>query len=167
MRGTPITIVQHNCAKTYEVLTTLLHYTNGTADIVLVQEPWLAPDGTAYSHPSFTSILPDTTNNERPRTAANISKSRLDILVTYRSDLLPHLDGDILPLQILAGKEKFTLWNIYNERKKLTPDSRPLYTMDRTLHQLHIPQHSILCGDCNAHHHLWNWFSNRSEVMFW
>src|SRR5205807_2154324 len=88
-------------------------------------------DGTPYSHPSFESILPDTTNNERPRTAAYISKSRLDILCSYRSDLLPHLDGDILPLQVLAGKEKFTLWNIYNERKKLTPDSRPLYTMDR------------------------------------
>src|SRR5437588_11626657 len=94
--------------------------------------------------------------NERPRTAAYISKSRLDILCSYRSDLLPHLDGDILPLQILAGKEKFTLWNIYNERKKLTPDSRPLYTMDRTLNQLQIPQHSILCGDFNAHYSLWN-----------
>ena len=156
MKGTPIHIVQHNCAKTYEVLTTLLHYTNGNADIVLVQEPWLAPDGSAYSHPSFISILPDTTNHERPRTAAYISKSRLDILCTYRSDLLPHLDGDVLPLHILAGKEKFTLWNIYNERRKLTPDSRPLYTMDRTLHQLHITSHSILCGDFNAHHSLWN-----------
>ena len=156
MKGKPITIIQHNCAKTYEVLTSLLHYTNGTADIILIQEPWLASDGTPYSHPSFESILPDTTNNERPRTAAYISKSRLDILCSYRSDLLPHLDGDILPLQILAGKEKFTLWNIYNERKKLTPDSRPLYTMDRTLNQLQIPQHSILCGDFNAHHSLWN-----------
>src|SRR5437879_812607 len=117
MKGKPITIIQHNCAKTYEVLTSLLHYTNGTADIILVQEPWLASDGTPYSHPSFESILPDTTNNERPRTAAYISKSRLDILCSYRSDLLPHLDGDILPLQILAGNEKFTLWNIYNERR--------------------------------------------------
>ena len=156
MKGKPITIIQHNCAKTYEVLTSLLHYTNGTADIILIQESWLASDGTPYSHPSFESILPDTTNNERPRTAAYISKSRLDILCSYRSDLLPHLDGDILPLQILAGKEMFTLWNIYNERKKLTPDSRPLYTMDRTLSQLQIPQHSILCGDFNAHHSLWN-----------
>jgi len=72
-------------------------------------------------------------------TAAYISNSRLDILSTYRSDILPHLDGEVLPLQILAGKEKFTLWNIYNERKKLTPDSRPFNTMDRTLHQLHMP----------------------------
>ena len=156
MRGTPITIVQHNCAKTYEVLTSLLHYTNGTADIVLVQEPWLAPGGTPYSHPSFESILPDTANNEKPRTAVYVSKSRLDILCTYRPDFLPHLDGDVLPLQILAGKEKFILWNIYNERQKLTPDSRPLYTMDRTLHLLHIPQHSILCGDFNAYYSLWN-----------
>ena len=28
--------------------------------------------------------------------------------------------------------------------------------MDRMLHLLHIPQHSILCGDFNAHHNLWN-----------
>src|SRR5437588_11071745 len=28
--------------------------------------------------------------------------------------------------------------------------------MDRTLNQLQIPQHSILCGDFNAHHSLWN-----------
>src|SRR5437868_3555116 len=42
MKGKPITIIQHNCAKTYEVLTSLLHYTNGTADIILVQSPgWL------------------------------------------------------------------------------------------------------------------------------
>ena len=116
----------------------------------------MAPGGTPYSHPSFESILPDTANNEKPRTAVYVSKSRLDILCTYRPDLLSHLDGDVLPLQILAGKEKFILWNIYNERKKLTPDSRPLYTMDRTLHLLHIPQHSILCGDFNAHHSLWN-----------
>jgi len=130
MRDMPISIIQHNCAKTYEVLTSLLHYTNGTADIILIQEPWLAPDGSPYSHPSFTCILPDTANGDRPRTAAYLSKSRHDSLCTYRSDLLPHLDGDVLPLQVLAGKEKFTLWNIYKKRKKLTPDSRPIYTMD-------------------------------------
>ena len=28
--------------------------------------------------------------------------------------------------------------------------------MDRMLHLLHIPQHSILCGHFNAHHSLWN-----------
>ena len=109
MRGRPITIIQHNCAKTYDVFTTLLHYTNGTADIILVQKTWLASDSSPYYHPSFISILPNTANNERHRTAAYISISRLDILVTYRSDLLPHLDGNVLLLQVLAGKEKFTL----------------------------------------------------------
>jgi len=130
MRDKPISIIQDNCAKTYEVLTSLLHCTNGLADIILIQEPWLAPDGSPYSHPSFTCILPDTANGDRPRTAAYLSKSRLDILCTYRSDLLPYLGGDVLPLQVLAGKEKFTLWNIYNERKKLTPDSRPIYARE-------------------------------------
>ena len=62
----------------------------------------------------------------------------------------------MLPLQVLAGKEKFTLWNIYNERNKLTPDSRPSYTMDRTLQYIQLPPSSILCGDFNAHHRWWN-----------
>src|SRR5437879_6642264 len=123
MKGKPITIIQHNCAKTYEVLTSLLHYTNGTADIILVQEPWLASDGTPYSHPSFESILPDTTNNERPRTAAYISKSRLDILCSYRSDLLPHLDGDILPFKFFLEKKNLTLGTFFNKKKNLKPTS--------------------------------------------
>src|SRR5437899_11582845 len=101
MKGKPITIIQHNCAKTYEVLTSLLHYTNGTADIILIQEPWLASDGTPYSHPCFESILPDTTNNERPIIAAYINKSRLEILCSNISDLLPNVNGVILPLQII------------------------------------------------------------------
>ena len=118
MRDKPISIVQHNCAKTYEVLTSLLHCTNGLADIILIQEPWLAaPDGSPYSHPSFTCILPDTANGDRPRTAAYLSKSRLDILCTYRSDLLPHLDADVLPLQVLAGKEKLP-FGIYIMKEK-------------------------------------------------
>jgi hypothetical protein len=151
----PLRIIQHNCAKNKQIQETLLDIANGTADIILLQEIHLYPQGTTVPSPSFDLFIPDTTNHQKPRTAIYVNKSRTDIFCSLRSDLLPVIDGDTTLLQILAGQETFYIYNVYNERRKLSDNSNP-YTIDRYLCSLKLNGNSILAGDFNAHHPWWN-----------
>src|SRR5207302_10679160 len=65
--------------------------------------------GSSYSHPSFISILPDTTNHERPRTAAYISKSRLDITdsVAVTTTVKEKTTPNFSPSPHLIGQQPF------------------------------------------------------------
>jgi len=89
-----------------------------TADIVLIQEPWIAKDNkTTISHPSFTSLIASSNLDIRPRTMAFVSKTRKDLVCTPRSDLSK--DSDLQILSISAnGISSILLLNIYNEKSQ-------------------------------------------------
>ena len=86
-------------------------------DIVLVQEPWLAPrdPDKDYSstrsvlHPSFTQVLP-IVQELRPRTLAYIARGFKPVV-----SLVPIVDPDILILDIIEGSQRLQLSNIYNK----------------------------------------------------
>ena len=127
-------------------------------DLILVQEPWLIPrkhpqndySGTrSINHPSFTQILPHHDLNHRPRT-----------LVYALNKFQPHLklnhnspkDADIQVLDMTIGNDNFTLINIYNQ---LDQASKTMKTAERCLYQTQIPRKTIVVGDFNVHHPLW------------
>jgi hypothetical protein len=127
------------------------------ADLILVQEPWLARKQQEDSydqvqstqHPLFTQIF---TRNRviRPRTLAYISKSS-----QFQATLAtcsPN-DTDIQVLDIVQGTKRIQILNIYNEADQLNQGPR---TIDRVLFPLPLASESIVLGDFNNHHPLWN-----------
>ena len=84
--------------------------------LVVVQEPWvLAPDqdytkARSILHPSFIQLLP--LGPYRPRTLVYMARE-LSSTVTL-SPTTPQ-DPDLLVVDIIVGKSKIQLVNIYNE----------------------------------------------------
>ena len=113
-----IRVIQHNCARSMNVMHSCLNSATNTADIVLFQEPWIARDNkTTISHPSFTSLIPPSSLDVRPRTMAFVSRIRQDLVCTPRSDISK--DSDLQILSISAnGISSILLLNIYNEKSQ-------------------------------------------------
>ena len=114
--ATKIHILQHNCARSTNVMQSCLNSAINTADIILFQEPWIGRDNiTTVSHPVFTCLIPATSNDCRPRVAAFIFKTKVQLVCTPRPDIT--MDLDIQALSILApGLKDTLLLNIYNEK---------------------------------------------------
>jgi hypothetical protein len=74
---------------------------------------------------------------------------------TPRPDIIDDPDCQVIDIRT-ANIEQFRVFNIYNKRQKTTPPG--LYTMERLIDniELSIIDRSLLVGDFNAHHHLWN-----------
>ena len=149
-----IRVLVHNTARSHPVLTSTLELAATSADIVLVQEPWIGTTGRTVPHPSFQAILP--TGAQRLRTAAFINIASPWIRASPRPDISQ--DSDMLVLDISTPSIPTTrLVNIYNEV------SQQRETLDRTVERSLVKQtphcRSVFTGDFNAHHPWWN--SNR------
>jgi ribonuclease HI len=147
-----IRIIQHNCAKSQNVMHSLLHTAHTRADIVLIQEPWISPSRTTISHPSFTPIIPPhSLPNQKIRTMAFISRTNPYLTVTPRLDITK--DADIQILEITTPSIPSTqIINLYNERFRGEPE----YTVPRTLTKIQPYTRTLLLGDFNAHSHWWD-----------
>jgi len=143
-----VRILQHNCARSTNVIYSLLNTAEKDVDIIIIQESWLSRDGNTISHASFHSYIAN--NEERARTAIYISNIHKHFTANIRNDILD--DGDVQIIDIHISNKIFRLYNIYNERR----DNR--YTSDRILrtHSFENDAKIILAGDFNAHHTWWN-----------
>src|SRR5262245_51621669 len=108
--ATKIRVIQHNCARSTNVMHTCLAAAVTTADIILIQEPWISKNNTTISHPSFQSIIPNTQGNRRPRTLAFISTTNPHLKVTARPDILDDPDCQVLDV----GSTTIPAVTIYN-----------------------------------------------------
>ena len=129
-------------------------------DILCIQEPWILtardepPDFSnpkSTSHPSFTTIFPNSPPTLRPRTLIYVSRS-LSAQTSLRKDF-PQ-DPDFMAVDVIGQGFSFLLINIYNEENQ--QDSLQDYTVDRILPGVQLRQPTIVCGDFNAHHSRWN-----------
>lgn len=89
--GTPqqptnLRFIQYNCNKSSNVVATLLEIASRTADIILIQEPWIHKDGRTITHPHMTAITP-TSTSQRPRVMTYINKTTLHLTITPRPDI--------------------------------------------------------------------------------
>jgi hypothetical protein len=153
-----IRLIQHNTAKSTNVMQTLLHLAHKTTDIILVQEPWVRFDKNSntwntLSHPSYTSILPPSPAHIRPRVATFLSKTAAHISLTPRNDLANDPDAQCLTLST-PSTPPILLINLYNEKSQ-SPDNDER-TIERCIHQIPLPDRAIIVGDFNAHHQWWN-----------
>ena len=107
-----ITIIQHNCRKSKEAMSSCLESNRNTAHIILLQEPWIGPDNITIAHPSFIKVIPNT--EQKPRVMAFINQLSKHFTCTSRPDILNDLDLQILSLS--TERERILLLNCYNEK---------------------------------------------------
>src|SRR5204862_7438533 len=91
-----IRIFQHNCARSTNVINTLLQLAVNQADIIIIQEPWLKDNYNPPTNPSFHAIIPPTVHDRHPRVMAYISTTNPNLNVTTRLDLTNEPDIQIL-----------------------------------------------------------------------
>ena len=103
-------------------------------------------------HPAWTPVLPMAAMppGARPRVMAYY-KNRPDFTVTLRSDIVQHLDVQVLDMA-QQGSPTVTIVNIYND-PKLNRES-PAYQ----LRNMPLPNNHpvLITGDWNLHHPLWS-----------
>ena len=87
--------LQHNCMRSSVVMQSILYTAVKTADILLLQEPFVHPrTNTSVSHPSFDCYLSGGSNPaSRPRTALYISKTHPTLRYQLRPDILTDPDA--------------------------------------------------------------------------
>ena len=123
-------------------------------DLLVVQEPWTTPknqgqndyfDTRSILHPSYIQILPADLRF-RPRTLVYVATSCKAIVTISSSS---PKDPDLLIIDIIEGKSKIQLLNIYN---KIDQAGTGLNTLKRCLYKLALLPSTVLLGDFNTHH---------------
>jgi ribonuclease HI/exonuclease III len=150
---THLSILSLNCARSTTVMHTILEIAKQrSADIVLLQEPWIHRTNSTVSHPSFTAILPPPHTLGTNRVCAFISKGRTDLTVSHKTEL--STSRDLQVLEVTTGvTSTTTVYNIYNGKTTATPDIRVLE--EPWSLNINSPR-TIITGDFNAHHPIWN-----------
>src|ERR1700710_967200 len=156
-----VRIIQHNCNRSTTAMHSCLKSAENTADIVIIQEPWIGtnespPSYYTISHPSFTLLLSQP--DHCPRTATYITRTNPHINANLRTDLCNDEDIQILSISTPSIDTLF-LFNIYNKKPRY--DQTQPYTVDRILKNINIPTRTILAGNFNAHHPWWNYSTKR------
>src|SRR5258708_9599 len=152
-----INVFSLNVVRSPTIHNTALHVAStltNTPDIILIQEPWWGcPNGIPIScniH-GWTPILPTTKpikDNERPRVFA-YARTHTNITVTPRTDIIDHLDIQILDISAPKSPHPLRLYNIYNQ---LIPGTREYSIDSLTALSLDPLIPTILTGDWNTHH---------------
>ena len=165
-----ISIMQHNTARYSNIMHSCLETAvKSSIDLVLIQEPSIIfQDNIAItvSHPAYYCILPNSSNNIRPRVAIYIRKLA-NLTYCQRTDLTS--DSDIIILDISGSNiESFQIINIYNEKSLDCQLNSTSYTVERSLQSIQLSTETLIVGDFNAHHSWWNSLitnSVRSDIL--
>ncbi|KAH9203241.1 hypothetical protein DL95DRAFT_270419, partial [Leptodontidium sp. 2 PMI_412] len=101
------------------------------------------------THQSFVQIAPNHPDHLRPRTLAYVSKTcELNINLAQNSPC----DTDIQIISVSDGQNTIQVTNLYNQTGQ---DRTELNTFQRHLKSSLPSLDSIIIGDFNAHHYMW------------
>lgn len=156
-------IIQVNVNRNAKVIESILDTAIETkVEIVCMQEPWLIPgppgdwsSTRSVNHQSFHQIIPST--KDKPRVVIYIAKSST---LTHNPALGYPVDRDLQVIHFKTPIWDFNLYNLYNQKRKNSNSQPPIWTttlQDNLFHR-HITHPSIILGDVNAHHPLWEPF---------
>ena len=148
--STKLRIIQHNCARSTNIMHSCLSAAATTADIIFIQEPWISKEGGTIMHPSFQSIIPPTQGTQRPRTLTFVTTTNPHVKVTPKLDILSDPDCQVLDIST-TQIPTITFFNVYNERNRGN-NGRREFMIDRLFPTLTFPNRTIITGNMNAHH---------------
>ncbi|RPA71420.1 hypothetical protein BJ508DRAFT_336054 [Ascobolus immersus RN42] len=132
----------------------ILKTATGTADLVLLQEPFLLSDYSfTVSLTSFDMQLSGGSSpTRRPRLAVFTSTSHPSLEVTLRHELTTDPDAQAHEIQA-HGIPSLILYHVYNQQV----NGDGVFTIERLFTRASVlPKRCILAGDFNAHHLWWN-----------
>ena len=119
-------------------------------DIVCIQEPWVDEDVArekTQSHPSYRIFAPESTWSARPR-AMLYSKKGLRAEQTWLGTAHP----DVVVADISLGHDTLRVASVYNAGPSSIGSQEGL----RHVMSHPLTGNTLLCGDYNAHHPLWD-----------
>lgn len=118
MADNNIKLIQHNCARSQNVMTSLLEYAvQNRIDIVMIQEPYYdVQRQLTISHPSYQSIL-SRIPGIRSRVVTYVARFKPELQCTYREDLIKDADMQIMNISNNSVKELYLI-NVYNEKEQ-------------------------------------------------
>lgn len=149
-------IIQHNCRRSTNIMQSMLNSALNKTEIIFLQEPWVSKENNTITHPGFQPIITNLKEKRknRIRVLTFISKN-IPFEISNREDLINDEDCQIIDLKSKEFGE-IRIFNIYNERRQNTQNGE--YTVNRLYNKinLHCTKKTLLIGDFNAHHSLWN-----------
>src|SRR5437762_14335272 len=98
-----IRVLQHNCARSSNVIYSLLNTAKRDVDIIIIQKPWLSRDGNTISHASFHTYIAKHNENERARTAIYVSNIHRYFTINIRNNIID--DGNVQIIDIYTSND--------------------------------------------------------------
>ncbi len=151
-----IRILQHNCARSTQIMHACMKFAKNKTDIVILQESWMRDENITISHSSFICINSNV-QNTHVRVLIFVAKNAKRFTCTSRSDIVNNKDMQAISIANNKIQKRILLFNIYNEKLQ-NADNEQLYMIERELAKvmLNSEQKVIIVEDFNAHHSWWN-----------
>ncbi len=151
-----IRILQHNCARSTQIMHACIKFAKNKTDIVILQELWIRDENITISHSSFICIKSNV-QNAHVRVLIFVTKNAKKFTCTLRSDIVNSEDMQAISIANNKIQKRILLFNIYNEKSQNADDEQS-YMIERELAKvmLNSEQKVIIVEDFNAHHSWWN-----------
>ncbi len=145
-----IWILQHNYARSTQIMHACMKFAKNKTGIVILQESWMRDENITISHSS-------NIQNTYVRVLIFVAKNVKKFTCTSRSDIVNSEDMQAISIANNKIQKRILLFNIYNEKSQYADDEQ-LYTIERELAKvmLNSEQKVIIIEDFNAHHSWWN-----------
>ncbi len=151
-----IWILQHNCARSTQIMHACMKFAKNKTDIVILQESWMKDENITISHSSFICIKSNV-QNTHVRVLIFVAKNAKKFTCTSRSNIVNSKDMQAISIMNNKIQREILLFNIYNEKSQNANDEQS-YMIERELAKvmLNFEQKVIIIEDFNAHHSWWN-----------
>ena len=110
-----IWILQHNCARSTQIMHACMKFAKTRANIIILQESWMRDENITISHSSFICIKPNI-QNARVKVLIFVAKSAKKFTCTWRSDIVNSEDMQTILIVNDKMQNEILLFNIYNEK---------------------------------------------------
>ncbi len=151
-----IRILQHNYARSTQIMHACMKFAKNKTDIVILQESWMKDENITISHSSFICIKSNV-QNTHVRVLIFVAKNIKKFTCTSRLNVVNSEDMQAISIANNKIQREILLFNIYN-KKSQNADNEQVYTIERELAKVNLnsEQKVIIVEDFNAHHSWWN-----------
>ncbi len=116
-----IWILQHNYAKSMQIMHACMKFAKNKTNIVILQESWMKDENITISHSSFICIKSNV-QNTHVKVLIFIAKNTKKFTCISRSDIVNNEDMQAISIVNNKIKKRVLLFNIYNEKSQNADD---------------------------------------------
>ncbi len=116
-----IWILQHNCARSTQIMHACMKFAKNKTDTVILQESWMRDENITISHSSFICIKSNV-QNTHVRVLIFVAKNAKKFTCTSRSDIVNSEDMQAISIMNNNIQREILLFNIYNKKSQNAND---------------------------------------------